>query len=233
MRWPDAAALEAPLTTLRGAGPKLAEAAAELGIESVGDLLRHIPHSYRDRAAPVRLGDLKLGEEATVVVEVRGGVRARPTRRRGLTILEAKVADASGTATATWFNRAWLADRLAPGTRLLLRGKLEKRGFTVTEHELLGGDGGPEGLHTTGLVPVHPASERIRPQRLREWAWQARGRARGGAGAAARARCGWSWAIRLPGTRSRPPTSRPRRPPQSWPGAASPSRSWRCTRPRW
>ncbi|MGZ5411683.1 MAG: ATP-dependent DNA helicase RecG [Solirubrobacterales bacterium] len=178
VRWPDAAALEAPLTTLRGAGPKLAEAAAELGIESVGDLLRHIPHGYRDRSAPVRLGDLKLGEEATVEVEVRGGVRARPTRRRGLTILEAKVADASGTATATWFNRAWLADRLAPGARLLLRGKLEKRGFTVTEHELLGGDGGPAGLHTTGLVPVHPASERIRPQRLREWAWQARGRAR-------------------------------------------------------
>ncbi|HET8975189.1 MAG TPA: ATP-dependent DNA helicase RecG, partial [Solirubrobacterales bacterium] len=66
-----------------------------------------------------------------------------------------------------------------PGTRLLLRGKLEKRGFTVAEHELLGGEGDESaGLHTTGLVPVHPASERIRPQRLREWAWQARARAR-------------------------------------------------------
>ena len=27
--------------------------------------------------------------------------------------------------------------------------------------------------HTTGMVPVHPASERLRPQRIREWAWQA------------------------------------------------------------
>ena len=174
VRWPEPAVLDAPLTILRGAGPKLSEAAAELGIDSLGDLLRHLPHGYRDRAAPVGLGELKLGEEATVEVEVRKAGRVRPTRRRRLTILEAGVADATGSLTATWFNRAWLADKLEPGTRLLLRGKLEKRGFTVAEHELLGGEekGAPAGLHTTGLVPIHPASERLKPQRIREWVWQ-------------------------------------------------------------
>ncbi|HZA57722.1 MAG TPA: hypothetical protein VE523_00885, partial [Solirubrobacterales bacterium] len=170
--------LDAPVTTLKGAGPKLTEAAAEIGIESLGDLLRHLPHTYRDRALPVWLGRLKLGEEATVEVEVTKAGKVRPTRRRRLTILEAEVGDASGRVTATWFNRAWLADRLTPGTRLLLRGKLESRGFNVAEHELLGGEGGsggnpPAGIHTTGLVPVHPASERLRPQKLREWLWQA------------------------------------------------------------
>ena len=78
---------------------------------------------------------------------------------------------ASGQAKAVWFNRAWLADRLQPGTRLLLHGKLEKRGFNVAEHEFL--DSSEAGLHTTGIVPVHPASERLRPQRIREWVWQA------------------------------------------------------------
>ena len=62
--------------------------------------------------------------------------RVRPTRRRRLTILEAEVGDETGRITATWFNQAWLADKLTPGTRLLLRGKLEKRGFNVAEHEL-------------------------------------------------------------------------------------------------
>ena len=170
--------LDAPVTTLKGAGPKLTEAAAEIGIESLGDLLRHLPHSYRDRASPVGLGRLKLGEEATVEVEVTKAGKVRPTRRRRLTILEAEVGDATGRVTATWFNRAWLADKLTPGTRLLLRGKLERRGFNVAEHELLGDEGGsgggpPAGIHTTGLVPVHPASERLRPQKLREWLWQA------------------------------------------------------------
>ncbi len=169
--------LAAPVTKLRGAGPRLAEAAAELGIEDIGDLLRHLPRGYRDRAAPIGIGELRLGEEATVEVEVRSA-RLRPTRRRRLTILEAKVADETGVATAVWFNRAWLAERLTPGTRLLARGKLEKRGFTVSDHELLGdfapdAERAPAGLHTTGVVPVHAASGRLRPQRLREWAWQA------------------------------------------------------------
>ena len=168
---PRPAVLDAPITKLRGAGPKLAAAAAELGIASLGDLLRHLPHGYRDRAGPVGLAELKLGEQATVEVEV-ASAKVRPTRRRRLTILEADVFDASGRAKAVWFNRAWLADRLQAGTRLLLHGKLEKRGFNVAEHEFL--DSGDEaGIHTTGVVPVHPASERVRPQRIREWVWQA------------------------------------------------------------
>jgi len=173
---PRPAVLDAPITKLRGAGPKLSAAAAEMGIASLGDLLRHLPHGYRDRAQPVELADLRLGEEATVEVEV---VRAkvRPTRRRRLTILEADVRDSSGQSKAIWFNRAWLADRLQPGTRLLLHVKSEKRGLNVSEHEFL--DSGEDaGLHTTGIVPVHPASERIRPQRLREWVWQALPQAR-------------------------------------------------------
>ncbi len=168
---PRPAVLDAPITKLRGAGPKLAVAAAEMGIASLGDLLRHLPHGYRDRAEPIGLAELKLGEQATIEVEV-SGARVRPTRRRRLTILEAEVFDATGKAKAVWFNRAWLLDRLRPGARLLLHGKLEKRGFTVAEHEFL--DSGQEtGLHTTGIVPVHPASERVRPQRIREWVWQA------------------------------------------------------------
>ncbi|HEY6636423.1 MAG TPA: hypothetical protein VIZ61_01960, partial [Solirubrobacterales bacterium] len=175
---PRPSILDAPITKLRGAGPKLAAAAEEMGIASLGDLLRHLPHSYRDRAEPVRLADLRLGEEATVEVEV-ASAKLRPTRRRRLTILEAQISDPSGKTKATWFNRAWLAERLAPGTRLLLRGKLEKRGFNVAEHEFLDGEArAPAGLHTTGIVPVHPASERLRPQRIREWVWQALPQAR-------------------------------------------------------
>jgi ATP-dependent DNA helicase RecG len=175
---PRPSILDAPITKLRGAGPKLAAAAEEMGIGNLGDLLRHLPHGYRDRAEPVRLADLRLGEEATVEVRV-ASAKLRPTRRRRLTILEAQVSDGSGSAKAVWFNRAWLADRLVPGARLLLRGKLEKRGFNVAEHEFLeGATHTPAGLHTTGIVPVHPASERLRPQRIREWAWQAAPQAR-------------------------------------------------------
>src|SRR3954454_17057187 len=170
---PRPSLLAARIETLKGAGPKLSAAAAEMSLHTVGDVLAHVPHSYRDRATPRRLADMRIGEEATVEVTVRSA-RVRPTRRRGLVIVEAQVADESGPAQAVWFNQAWLVDRLKEGTKLLLFGKLDRSGFRVEAHEVLGA-GGPEaaGIHTTGIVPVHPASERLRAQRLREWAWQA------------------------------------------------------------
>ena len=176
---PRPSLLAASVQALKGAGPKLAAAAADMGLGSVGDVLLHVPHSYRDRAKPRKLADLRIGEEATVEVQVRSA-RVRPTRRRGLVIVEAAVADDSGPAKAVWFNQAWLVDRLTEGTRLLLFGKLDRSGFRVEAHEVLGGGGGgpAPGIHTTGIVPVHPASERLRAQRLREWAWQARPLAR-------------------------------------------------------
>jgi ATP-dependent DNA helicase RecG len=197
---PRPSRLGAGIATLRGAGPRLAAAASELGIDSLGDLLWHLPHGYRDRTALTEIADLRIGQEATVLVEVQTA-RLRPTRRRGLTILEASVADASGPVKAVWFNQPWLADQLAVGTRALLHGKLDRAGFKVDAHELVVNEarpdaGAPIGLHTTGIVPVHPASARLRPQRIREWAWQAQGLA-GDAiepiPAAARAR------LRLPG----------------------------------
>jgi ATP-dependent DNA helicase RecG len=171
---PRPSQLAARIMTLRGAGPKLAAAAEEMGLRTLGDILIHVPHSYRERAAPRNLADLRIGEEATVEVTVRSA-RLRPTRRRGLVIVEAQVADESGPAKAIWFNQAWLADRLQEGTRLLLFGKLERSGLRVQAHEVVGPRTAHDtaGIHTTGIVPVHPASERLRAQRLREWAWQA------------------------------------------------------------
>jgi ATP-dependent DNA helicase RecG len=170
---PRPSRLAAGIATLRGAGPRLAEAASELGIESLGDLLWHVPHGYRDRTELSEIAELRLGQEATLLVEVRSG-RVRPTRRRRLTIFEANVADSSGPTKAVWFNQPWLADQLDQGTRVLLHGKLDKAGFKVDAHEVVG-DGdedAPTGLHTTGIVPVHPASARLRPQKIRDWEWQ-------------------------------------------------------------
>jgi ATP-dependent DNA helicase RecG len=178
--------LAEPVSTLRGAGPKLTEAASELGIESIGDLLLHVPRAYRDRTKLGLLGELRIGEEATVLAEVRS-VRVRPTRRRNLRIVEAAIADSSGQAKAVWFNQAWLADRLKPGRKVLLNGRLERAGdFKVADHEILetqlpaassasrpGAAGSAAGFHTTGLVPLHPASERLTARKLREWTWQA------------------------------------------------------------
>jgi ATP-dependent DNA helicase RecG len=161
-------ALEAPLTSLSGVGPKLAEAAAEAGIGTVGDLLFRLPHSHRDRTV-VPVSALEPGEAGTVSVEVLGNT-PRPFRRRGLSITSVKVGDDSGSLRASWFNQPWVAPKLTPGTALLLTGSRDKRGFRVSEYELLPPQQDPRAGE---LMPVHPATEQLKPHRIRQWMEQA------------------------------------------------------------
>ncbi len=175
---PQPSRLEAPIRSLKGAGPKLSALAERVGLETLGDLLWHLPHGYRDRSNVLRIGELRIGEEATILVEVRKA-RVRPTRNRRLRIVEAEVADASGATKAIWFNQAWLLERLRPGTRLLLSGKLDRSAFKVSAHEIIGSDDVTEhGVHTVGLVPVHSVTDGLSADRVREWVWSSAGLAR-------------------------------------------------------
>jgi ATP-dependent DNA helicase RecG len=175
---PRPSLLGRPLTSLEGVGPAAARHAAKLGVETLGDLLGHLPFDHRDYADARPVAELAIGEEATVAVTVKD-CRVRPTRRRRLTILECRVADDTGPLKAVWFNQAYLVDQLTPGTRLLLRGKLEGgRGgatFRVSAHELERAADDGSGRHTTGLVPVYPATEGLSARRIRELAFMVRG----------------------------------------------------------
>ena len=139
-------------------------------VETVGDLLEHVPFRHEDFRSQRLLADIGPGEEATVVCTVER-VRLRPTRRRNLAIVEATIRDESGPGIAVWFNQRYLAKSLKPGMLLSLRG--ERRPtigaeLVVKSHERAGGDG--DALHTSGLVPVYPASERVSSRRLVELA---------------------------------------------------------------
>jgi ATP-dependent DNA helicase RecG len=148
---------------------KAGKALAALGIETVGDLLEHLPHAHRDRRDVRLAGELGVGEEGTVAATVRS-VSVRPMRDRRRKRVEARVVDESGPLVAVWFNQPWIARQLGEGAVVLLHGKLRRRGeLWVTEHELLGAGEAP--VHTVGLVPVHPATEGITAGRLRQLVW--------------------------------------------------------------
>ena len=192
VHWPRPSVLDVSLEILGGVGPKLAEAAAESGISTLGDLLLRFPHSHRDRTI-VPVASLEVGQKGTLRVEVLG---AKPStfRRRGLSITSVKVGDDSDSVRASWFNQPWVAQKLTQGTQLLLTGSRDKRGFRVSEYEVMAsgsrdlssGEGGPAGEgvldpppptppagEAQKLVPVHPATEQLKAQRIRQWIEQA------------------------------------------------------------
>jgi ATP-dependent DNA helicase RecG len=129
VRYPRPSALT---VRLRFDHAKAEKAAAGLGLVTVGDLLQHLP---RDRREARSVAQLVSGETATVVVEVRS-IASRPVRRRGMRpLVEATVADGTGTMKATFFNQPWLASKYPTGTRLVLHGKFEARNrFRVQGH---------------------------------------------------------------------------------------------------
>jgi ATP-dependent DNA helicase RecG len=189
VHWPRPSILEASIQALDGVGPKLAEAASEAGLHTVGDVLYRFPHRHRDLTIR-ELADVEIGETATVLVEVQGS-QPRPFRKRGLSITTVKVGDDSGHLRASWFNQPWVANKLTPGAKFLLTGKRTNRGFGVNEYEVVAAAGGEEGSPRTdtparpqdspprqdprpgALVPVHPATETLRAQKIRDWAEQA------------------------------------------------------------
>ena len=99
----------------------------------------------------------------------REDVGRRPRRR--LAIVQARIADESGEITAVWFNQAWLADKLKPGTHVRLRGQLRRNEFAVRSYDLNGASA------TADFAPVYPASEEV-TVKLRELAGKALAHAR-------------------------------------------------------
>jgi ATP-dependent DNA helicase RecG len=117
---------------LRLEGTKAQRAAVTLGLETVGDLLEHLP---RDRREARAVAQLTPGETATVIVQVRQ-IASRSVRRRGMRpLVEATVGDDTGSMKVAFFNQPWLVQRYPAGTRLVLHGKFEARNrFSVQAH---------------------------------------------------------------------------------------------------
>ena len=155
---------------LPGVGPALEKRLAKLGLRRVRDVLEHRPRRYEAPVPERRIADLFGEEEVAIAGTVRSVSVRRPRRR--LSIVQAVVADESDQVRAIWFNQQWLADKLAPGTAVRLRGQLKRGEFHVRSYDL-------DGVSATAdFAPVYPASEEVNVKRLRTLAESALERAR-------------------------------------------------------
>jgi ATP-dependent DNA helicase RecG len=168
---PRPSRLERPL---EARSKKAAAALESLGLTSVGDLLEHVPFRHEDRRDARPVASLTPGEEATVIVDVKR-ISNRRTRY-GKTLQEATVTDETGPMKAIWFNQPWLADKLQPGTRVVLRGKAGsgKKGFSVSSYEIAPGASALQ-VKGEGMTPIYSTTEGMSSDRLRELAKAARG----------------------------------------------------------
>jgi ATP-dependent DNA helicase RecG len=115
--------LSTPVQYIKGIGPRLAEVLAAKGIHTVADLLHYLPFRYEDRLNPRGIAELRPGEMATVIAEVRTSGLFR-TRR--MPIFQMTAGQGRARLKCLWFNGTYLRDRFKPGQMVALYGKVEE-----------------------------------------------------------------------------------------------------------
>lgn len=127
---------------------------AEAGIESVADLLLHVPRRYLDRSQMFDLSSVPLNEEVTVGGTVLSVRRRRISRNR--TMIDADITDGTNVITGVWFN-PYL--KIAEGSELVLSGKAERfRGRLQMKSPDIARLDAEDSLITGRVVPIHPAA---------------------------------------------------------------------------
>ena len=156
-----------PLSVLAGVGASQAAKLSRLGLETVQDLLLHLPLRYEDRTRLYAIGDLLPGIYATVEGDVLRTDIAFGRRR----MLTCQIGDPSGVLTLRFFNfTAAMKNSLAPGRRVIAYGEIKrgKNGAEIMHPEYrLQGEQQAIELQES-LTPVYPTTEGVRQATLRK-----------------------------------------------------------------
>src|SRR5580693_6667610 len=172
--------LSTPVQYVKGVGPRIGEVLAGKGIHTVGDLLHYLPFRYEDRLNPRGISELRAGEMATVVGEVRN---SGLFRTRSKPIFQLTVGQGRARLRCLFFNATYLQDKFTPGQMIALYGKVEEdqrsRELQIIQpqFELLGdaadsGENGAEkkaaeSLEIGRIVPIYEAIGRVTPRWFR------------------------------------------------------------------
>jgi ATP-dependent DNA helicase RecG len=164
--------LSTPVKYVKGIGPRIADVLARKGISTVDDLLHYLPFRYEDRLNPRGISELRAGEMATVIGEVRNSGLFR-TRR--MPIFQLTVGQGRTRLRCLWFHGTYLQDKFKPGQMIALYGKVEQdeRGgelqiiqpqFEILGDPADGSDGAPNGGADSG--PAKKAAESLEIGRI-------------------------------------------------------------------
>ena len=126
--------LSTPIKFVKRVGERIAEALAKRGVETVEDLLYHLPFRYEDRLNPLPIRELKAGTMASIIGEVRGSVLLRT---RSMPIFEMAVGQGLDTVKCMWFHGSYLKDRFKAGQMVALYGKLEASRSTAGKFKMI------------------------------------------------------------------------------------------------
>ena len=161
----------APITSIKGIGPRRAEAFGRLGLFSVEDMLSFMPRGYIDYTKSVLMCEAEQGMLCAVKVTITG--EAKTVRiRGGLTITTAAATDGLNKLQLCWYNQPYMASKPEAGRTCYACGRADKRrGMKLMNPQLCD--------ELPGIVPQYPLVSGLTQKIMREAAAGALGMYKG------------------------------------------------------
>ncbi len=157
--------LRESVTSLKGVGPKKAEALKKLGISTMEDLVFFLPRSYEDRRNRADISDAAEDQNSVVTGEVKLVVndRYRGGRKQMLRLL---VEDGTGSMEVVFFNAKYLQHSFRTGRKYTFFGKVTRNfgKMQMIHPEFSDADGMED-----GILPVYPLTKGISQREMRTW----------------------------------------------------------------
>jgi len=158
--------LSTPVQFVKGVGPARAQLFAELGVQTVADLMDYFPRDWVFAPEPVPIGEARPGQTVTVVgliEQTEDMSRRRPPRFQVL------LSDTTGRCWLVWFHGAYLRRQIEPGQVLAASGKvgLYKHQLQMVNPRFTVLDEAHAGDDTALGGPVYPATARLPSRRIR------------------------------------------------------------------
>lgn len=155
---------------LKGVGPSRARILAQLGINSLEDLLYFFPRRHEDRRNLTKLAQVKIGEWQTVTGKVvtQGSRQSWFTKKH---VSEILLDDGSGKIFCVWFNQPYLERYLSAGVNVICYGKVDRYKnriqMVAPEYEIIDEDD-EQSLNVNRIVPVYALTKGVTQRFLRK-----------------------------------------------------------------
>ena len=114
-----------PTTVIKGVAKKRAAVLAELGIDTLYDLITFLPSNYEDRRIFSKIEDLSDGNEVCLNATVNTVVKTIKVRSN-LTITNCVISDDTGEINVIWYNHRFVEKQLFKGHEYNFYGKVKK-----------------------------------------------------------------------------------------------------------
>lgn len=158
--------LSSSVATIPLVGVSYAKKLLKLDIQTVEDLLYHLPSRYIDFSQTSLIKDIKPNVTATVYGQVTSITNVHT--KSALTIQKAVIHDNTGDVEVVWFNQPFLLQSMHVGDEIGIAGipkvNHQKLQFEFAEYEILKGK---DSIHTGRIIPVYPETAGISSKWLR------------------------------------------------------------------